>query len=173
MKPTKLSNLAWNAVAAAVLSFIAVRLMIGNGYAVPVSGINLLITMPGIGLVNLALALPILRYKRALADHLMGVGKSRPRRPEPFYAVRVLMIAKASALAGAWFFGWHLGVLVVQLTTNEISDSVGQEASGLLGALLLVVAAIVAERSCRLPDDGDKPETQSSPQGKPVDPVGA
>ncbi|MEY2675635.1 MAG: hypothetical protein RL102_901 [Actinomycetota bacterium] len=174
MKPTKISALAINAIATVVIAYIIVTLMVGAGFAVPVSGINLVLTMPAIGLVNMLLVLPILRYKKALADYLMGVGRSRPKRPEPFYAVRVLTIAKASALAGAWFTGWHAGVVLVQLTNQEFTEAVWREAFGGIGSVLLVVAALIAERSCRLPDDGDdKKQAGSVAEPKPAGPISA
>ena len=155
MKPTRVRVLLINAVATVAIAYLVVRLLVGAGLAVPVSGINLILTLPVIGIVDLLLVLPIMRYKKALADYLMGVSKQRPRRPEPFYAVRVLMIAKASSLAGAWFAGWHLGVIIVQLTSHDFNDSVWRETFGAVGSVLLVVAAIIAEHACRLPDDGD------------------
>lgn len=171
MKPTRILTLVLNAIGAAVVAFILVRLMVGAGFAIPVSGINLLLTMPAIGIIDLALVWPILRYKKALADYMMGVTKRRPKRPEPFYAVRVMLISKASAVAGSWFLGWHIGVVAVQLSTNEVTDSVWLESFGALGALLLVVAALIAERGCRLPDDGDDAATAGS--AKPLGTNGA
>lgn len=174
MKPTKISVLVINAIATVVVAYVVVTLMVGSGFAVPVSGINLVLTLPAIGLVNLLLVLPIMRYKKALADYLMGVGVRRPKRPEPFYAVRVLTIAKASALAGAWFAGWHVGVVLVQLTNQEVTESVWREGLGGIGSVLLVVAALIAERTCRLPDDGD--ETKHAGQTvdpKPAGPISA
>lgn len=174
MKPTKISTLVANAVATTGIAYLVVTLMVGAGYAVPVSGINLVLTMPAIGLVNLVLVLPIMRYKKALADFMMGVGGRRPRRPEPFYAVRVLTIAKASALAGAWFAGWHLGVVAVQLTNQELTEAVWREAFGGIGSVLLVVAALIAERICRLPDDGDDKKSAGQPaEPKPTGPISA
>ena len=171
MKPTRILTLALNTVGAAIIGFIVVRLMVGAGFAIPVSGINLLLTMPAIGIINLALVWPILSYKKALADYLLAVTARRPKRPEPFYAVRVVLIAKASAVAGSWFLGWHLGVVAVQLTTNEVTESVWVEGSGALGALLLVTAALIAERGCRLPDDGDDAATAG--ETKKVGPAGS
>ena len=166
MKPTRVRVLLINAVATVAIAYLVVRLLVGAGLPVPVSGINLILTLPVIGIVDLLLVLPIMRYKKALADYLMGVSKQRPRRPEPFYAVRVLMIAKASSLAGAWFAGWHLGVIIVQLTSHDFNDSVWRETFGAVGSVLLVVAAIIAERACRLPDDGDDKSGAERSTGK-------
>lgn len=171
MKPTRILTLVLNTVGAAVVAFIVVRLMVGAGFAIPVSGINLLLTMPAIGIIDLALVWPILRYKKSLADYLLGLTKRRPKRPEPFYAVRVMLISKASAVAGAWFLGWHIGVVAVQLSTNEVTDAVWLESFGAVGALLLVIAALVAERGCRLPDDGD--DSAVAGEAKTVGPKGS
>lgn len=177
MKPTRIWMLVWNTLGAAILAALVVYLLIGAGLAVPVSGLNLLLTLPAIALIDIALVWPIMRYKKALADFMLGVNAKRPKRPEPFYAVRVLMISKSSALAGAWFLGWHLGVVFVQLGTSGFNESVAREALGAFGSLLLTIAGVIAERGCRLPDDGDDkagdaatnsvpPRPASTPAGK-------
>lgn len=176
MKPTRILTLTLNVVITAVLAAIIVFALIGAGLAVPVSGLNLLLTMPAIGIIDLALVWPILRYKKGLADFRLGVSANRPKRPEPFYAVRVLMISKSSAIAGAWFLGWHLGVVFVQLNTGGLTESVWREGFGALGALLLMVAGLIAERGCRLPDDGDDKAgngSANSAKAKPAGPAAA
>lgn len=173
MKPTRILLLLWNTIGAALMAALAVFLLIGAGLAVPTSGLNLLLTLPAIALIDIALVWPIMRYKKALADYLLGVSKKRPKRPEPFYAVRVLMISKSSALAGAWFLGWHLGVIFVQLSTAGFNESVAREALGAFGSLLLAIAGVIAERGCRLPDDGDDKVGETEAQPIAPKPAGA
>ena len=165
VKPTRVLTLALHAVAVAIAAYILVRVMIGAGWALPISQLNLVLTVPAIALINLGLVWPILRYKKALADYMLQVSKRRPRRPDSFYAMRVLLIAKSSAIAGAWFTGWHVGVLVVQLTATTPNSLVWREAFGAIGSVLLVVAALIAERGCRLPDDGEDAATEKQPSG--------
>jgi hypothetical protein len=51
---------------------------------------------------------------------------------------------------------------------------VWREAFGGIGSVLLVVAALIAERSCRLPDDGDdKKQAGSVAEPKPAGPISA
>ena len=172
MKPTRILTLVWNTVATTILAAIIVYALIGAGLAVPVSGINLLLTMPAIAIIDLALVWPILRYKKGLADYLLGVNPKRPKRPEPFYAVRVLLISKSSAIAGAWFLGWHVGVVIVQLNTGGLTDSVWRQVFGAVGSLLLIVAGLISERGCRLPDDGDDQASELGAKGVGVKPAG-
>ncbi|MEY4742658.1 MAG: hypothetical protein RL672_1408 [Actinomycetota bacterium] len=170
MKPTRIATLVLHAVAVAIAAYVLVRLMIGAGWALPVSQLNLVLTIPAIALINLGLVWPILRYKKALADYLLRVSRKRPRRPDSFYAMRVLLIAKSSAIAGAWFLGWHVGVLIVQLTATNPNALIWREAFGALGSLLLVVAALIAERGCRLPD-GDVAADATPLEKQPSGPV--
>ena len=63
MKPTRIWLLVWNTLGAAILAALVVYLLIGAGLAVPVSGLNLLLTLPAIALIDIALVWPIMRYK--------------------------------------------------------------------------------------------------------------
>ena len=153
MKPTKIFILVINAASTALLAYLGVRIGVGSGLAIPVSEPNLLLTLPAIGVVNIGLAVPILRYKSAIRRFSSGALKTRPKRLNPFFAVRVVMVSKSAAIAGAWFLGWHLGVLANQLSTQVVSDSIASTVAGIIGSLFMAVAGVIAERACRLPED--------------------
>jgi hypothetical protein len=90
------------------------------------------------------------------------------RRPgaipvDPHIAVRYVVLAKASSIAGALFAGFFgaVGVwLLVERSrlaaaSNDLPPAIG----GFVGAVALLVAALVLERSCRVPprpDDEDE-----------------
>ena len=153
MKPTRILTLVVVAAATALVAYLAVRIAVGAGLAMPVSEANLLATLPSIGVVNIGLAVPILRYKRATARFSAGTEKTRPKRLNPFYAVRVVLVSKSAAIAGALFLGWHLGVLANQISTQVVSESIANTVVGLIGSLIMLVAGVVSERACRLPED--------------------
>ena len=158
MKPTKILTLVINAAAVALLAYLGVRIGVGAGLAIPISEPNLLVTLPSIAVVNIGLAVPILRYKRATQRFIAGTQKSRPKRLNPFYAVRVVLVSKSASIAGAWFFGWHLGVLGNQVLTQVMSEAVVNTVIGLVGSLMMVIAGVIAEKACRLPEDDSTAE---------------
>ncbi len=150
MKPTKLSFLFLLALIAAVTGYFIAALLVGRGFPVPVSPANLILTLGAIGIVLLALSIPIWRYRSALKDAAV----KRPKRVDPFYAVRVLLLAKASAIAGALFAGWHLGVVGYQLLSPVVVQVLAiQNGLGFLASLALIASAFVTEQICRLPND--------------------
>ena len=76
---------------------------------------------------------------------------------QPLVAARAVLLAKASALAGAIMAGIWAGLLVFVLprgaeVTAAASDAVSG-GIGLLCALGLVAGALWLERCCRTPDD--------------------
>jgi len=151
MKPTKASLVLVVVTGVTVLSFLAVRLMVSNGMAVPVSPTNLIVTLAAIALILLGLSVPIWRYKASLTQYTKG---PRPKRVDPFYAVRVVLLAKASAITGSGFVGWHLGAMIAQLSLPvSFTAALVQNSFGLVASVVLTVAAIVAEQICRLPDE--------------------
>lgn len=78
----------------------------------------------------------------------------RPKRVDPVHAVRVLAFAKASAMAGAVIAGAMVAVIAFVLTRPVISDTLFPLAlAGFGGAVVLLVAGLVAESWCVLPPD--------------------
>jgi hypothetical protein len=151
MKPTKASLVLAVVFGATVLSFLAVRFLVANGMAVPASPTNLLVTLAAIAVILLGLSVPIWRYKASLAQYSKG---PRPKRVDPFYAVRVVLLAKASAITGSGFVGWHLGAMIAQLSLPvSFTAALLQNSFGLVASVVLTVAAIVSEQICRLPDE--------------------
>ncbi|MFY1696495.1 MULTISPECIES: DUF3180 domain-containing protein [unclassified Solwaraspora] len=90
------------------------------------------------------------------------------RRPgqdpvNPLLVARFVVLAKASALAGAIFAGFYAGLvlwLFIQQTRAADND-LPAAVSGLAASLALVAAAVWLERACRVPD---QPEDSDAPQ---------
>ncbi len=103
-----------------------------------------------IGIVIVVAALPVWRVVR----------KVEGARVDPFYATRVVLLAKSSSLGGALAGGLTAASLAFQLT-RPVAPSAGTLAMSIVavvGAVVLLVGGLVAERMCTLPPDDDKPE---------------
>jgi hypothetical protein len=152
MKPTKILSLASYAFASAIFAFVLAETLVMRGLSVPVSPINLPIAIAAIGLTLAALAIPMIRYRKALKDP-----KKRAKRLAPIYAFRVLILAKSSALAAALFFGWHLGILVAQLSLPAVTANITFTIVGLIASLFTTAVALVVENLFKIPPDLEEP----------------
>jgi len=104
-----------------------------------------------------ALALPI---RRATAG-------TDERRVDPFHAVRIAMLARASSIVGALVTGVGGGLLLF-LLTRPVSPSLGSTGAVLAsaaGGLVLVIAGLVAEHLCTLRKDDDDDQPGSADPG--------
>ncbi|AIC46993.1 DUF3180 domain-containing protein [Rhodoluna lacicola] len=154
MKPTKIMTLIGWAVSATTAGYLLPKLLVNSGGAIPISPWNIIITLPLIGIVLIVVAIPMFKYRKALISRAKDAAKPRPMPMNPFFAVRLVLLAKAISISGAIFSGWHLGVVWLQLTSPVVPSSTLQNVLGLIGALLMTICAIIVERICRIPDDG-------------------
>ena len=169
MKPTKILSLLAGILISATVTFVIVKAVIANGGSVPVAPKNLLISIPSIAIIELLAAIPIFRYRRELSK-FATTGK-RPKRIDPFYAVRILALAKATAISGSLFAGFALSLVILQATLPVIPDSIWLNAIALVESILLIVIAIIIERACKLPEDSDASEAKTSRPGPEVTPA--
>jgi hypothetical protein len=164
MKPTKFLTLLMPTVIAWSLIYVVVRLMIQNGASVPVATLTVLVTLPSIALLELVFAWPVLRYSKQMKKFVPG--GERPKRLDPFYATKVLALAKATSIAGALFLGAALGLVFMQLGAPVVPDSIALNFVALVESVALIAVALFIERSCKIKDDGDSnsstTETKSS-----------
>ena len=82
MKPTKILNLIVATAIAAISTYLLIRFAVGAGFKVPVSGLNLILTLPIIGAIVLFLAVPIFRYRRSLLEFAKAPVGTAPQRPK-------------------------------------------------------------------------------------------
>lgn len=126
-------------------------------------------TLPLIGIVLVLMAIPMFKYRAALRDlkkqstTVAAKSLARPKRLNPFYAVRLVLLAKSIAISGAIFSGWHLGVVWLQLTQPIVPSSTIQNAFGLLGAVVMTVSALIVERICKITDYLPDPSVVGEP----------
>lgn len=147
--PTRHRDLAVAALVTAVLGNLVVRLAYGSMPPLPAAA---------------GLTLGVLGAAEAVAGTVLRarIQRREGTRPvQPLVAARAVLVAKASALAGAIMAGAWAGVLVHVLPraggiTAAADDSVGASL-GLVSALVLVGGALWLEHCCKAPDGPDEP----------------
>lgn len=126
-----------------VVALYAMNIVLAmRGVAVLVPPVSLAVALALIGVMLVALAWPV---RKAAAGE---------RRIDPFFATRVVVLAKASALAGALLAGAAAGILIYLLSRVVVPLGSSLTAGAtLVAAVALVAAALVAEHWCSLPPD--------------------
>ena len=104
----------------------------------------------------------------ALRSRIRGRAGSRP--VPPLVAARAVLVARASAQAGAIMAGAWAGLLAyVAPRGGDIAAAAGDTvaaAFGVVGALMLVGGGLWLQHCCRTPDDPDRPDDGTDP-GRP------
>jgi len=137
--------------------FLLDQLLTSTGRATFTPAVTLPILLILLGGVVVALAIPIRRATR-------GTGGAAVN---PFRAVRIAMLAKASSIVGAVVGGMALG-LILFLVTRPVTPSLGSMGTTIataVSAALLVTAGLVAEHLCtiRKDDDEQQPGSRDDP----------
>jgi hypothetical protein len=143
MAPTRVGNLVLAAIGTAAVSFIFIRRYFGDLPNVTwLAGL----TMAGLAVVE------------GIAAHNTKARIERKPRAgvlNPLFVARLVVLAKASSLAGAIFAGAYGGIAAWALSERarlEVAErNLPPALGGVVGALALVAAALVLERACRVP----------------------
>ncbi|MDO9396402.1 MAG: DUF3180 domain-containing protein, partial [Herbiconiux sp.] len=125
--------------------FVLEVVLAAGGQPVVIPPFTLSITLLAAAAIVVVLAVPIRRAIRGTSS----------TRINPFRAMRVVVLAKASSLVGGLIGGFAIGVLAFLLTRPVVAD-VGALWPGIAAAIsgiVLLVAGLVAERLCTLPPD--------------------
>jgi len=161
MKSTSAVTLSVVGLFAGVLGGIYGLYQVNHGHPLPTAHPSSLVPMPAIAIVLAFMAYPIYRYRKQSVEFAKSsatagpaVRPVRPKRLDPFYAVRVLLLAKSTSVASAAIAGFHVGLVILQLSTPVVSTGVWLNIAGVTGSLLAMVVALVVERICRIPDGG-------------------
>jgi hypothetical protein len=132
------------------VGFLTDQILTSAGRATFTPTITLPILLILLGVVDILLAIPIRRATRGLSKAQVN----------PFRALRIAMLAKASSIVGAAFGGFGVGLLLF-LSSRPVTPSVGSWgviiATAACGGILLV-AGLVAEHLCTIRKDGDDDE---------------
>ncbi|PTA44110.1 DUF3180 domain-containing protein [Micromonospora sp. RP3T] len=161
MGPTRVSTLVVAGLAAAAVAWLLI-----SGFYYDFAP-----DLPWLPVITLAGLAVLEGY--AAANTRARVERRPGREPvNPLLVARFVVLAKASALAGAIFAGFYAGLvgwLFVERTNAAVGDRPAA-VSGLVAALALVAAALWLERSCRVPeqeDDEDRePGDRETPRGR-------
>lgn len=162
MRRTNPGVLVIAAVLGAGVGFVVDQLLTSGGGATFTPNISMALVLALVGIVVLAFAIPI---RRAIQ------GKAQARI-DPFRALRVVVLAKASSIVGAAVGGVALGLLVF-LLTRPVAPSVESMATliaTVVASAWLVAAALIAEHLCIIRKDDDDHEPGSDDPGPGVTP---
>lgn len=140
-----------------LLWFVEVALA-ATGQPVVIPPFTLGVALLLIGVLIVVMAVPVWRVTRRVPG----------ARVDPFYATRVVMLAKASSLGGALLGGAGAGIVIYLLSRSVLPGvgSVTMAFATTIGAVLLLVAGLVAEHMCTIPpDDDESPKGSAEPRG--------
>lgn len=140
------------AVAGFGIAFVLEAVLAQRGLPIVVLPLSLGVALVLIAAVLIALAWPV----RAAAKG--------ERHVDPFYATRIVVLAKSSALAGALLAGVAAGTVTYLLSRAVVTG--GPTVTGvatLVAAVVLLIAALVAEHWCTLPPRDDDPDPAAAP----------
>jgi len=159
LKQLKIRNLLLLAVGSGILGAFYGMLLVSRGFALPIARQTTLVTMPVIGALLFLISVPVIRHRRLTAEYqkALAEGKAagllRPKPLDPFYAVRVLLLAKSAAIASAVFAGFQAGLVVLQLFSPVVAPSVWLNVGAVIGSIFSLVIGVMIERFCRVRDD--------------------
>jgi hypothetical protein len=142
------------ALAGAVAGWMIELALVASGRPALIPPFTLGLAGATTGIIIVVVALPVFRVVRRVPG----------ARVDPFYATRVVLLAKASSLAGALAAGFATAVLVFLLTRSVLPavGSVTMAVVTVVGAALLLAGGLIAERMCTLPPDDDGPKESSA-----------
>lgn len=149
---------AWLVAVTAVLAFlgwIATELTSRASLALPVLPLSSLATMGLIVVVCLILGFKVRKWRDGNRDKIL----------DPLMAARTVVLAQACAYAGAVLLGWHVGILLDQLSTIFLREDLGviwQVLALMGGGILMLVVGIVVERFCKIPPEDSEPPAPRS-----------
>ncbi|MCK6066472.1 MULTISPECIES: DUF3180 family protein [Microbacterium] len=155
MKRTGAGSLLLAAVLGAVAGFLIDSAFSAAGRPTFTPAVSLPILLLLLGALVVVLAIPVYRASRGRTAAAI----------DPFRALRIAMLAKASSIVGAALGGLGVGLLAF-LLTRPVVPSLGSMGTVIATAVcggLLIAAGLVAEQLCtiRKDDDDDQPGNPS------------
>lgn len=147
MSRTNPATLVLIALASGVIGWATQIFLVSTGRSMILPPVSLTVVLVLIGVVLISFAVPVYRTARGTAAQPV----------DPFYATRVVVLAKASSVGGALFVGGAASILAFVLTRPVVPavGSIAVTVAAVVGAVVLLVAGLVAERMCTLPPDDE------------------
>jgi Protein of unknown function (DUF3180) len=159
MGPTRPATLVVAGLAAAALAWLLISTFYANFPA-----------LPWLPTVTVA-ALAVLEGYAALNTRARLQRRPSNDPVNPLVVARFVVLAKASALAGAIFAGFSAGLLSWLLLepTRAAAQDIPAATAALVASLALTAAALWLERSCRVPEgpDHDRRDDVRRPEDQP------
>ena len=149
MKRTGAWTFVMIGVGGLVIGWLAELLLVTVGRAVVVPPYPLAGALLVLAVAVVAVAVPVRRVARGEPG----------ARVDPFYATRVLVLAKTAGVAAAGLAGLFGGALAFISTRPVVVDELlWQSIAGLAASAALLVTGIIAEGMCRIPprDEDDR-----------------
>lgn len=149
MRRTSPAALIGVAVLGGVVGWLLQIGLVSSGAASFIPPVTLYTALVVLAIALVLLGRPVRRTVRGTAQ----------RPVDPFFAMRVLVLAKASSLAGALLVGAALALLIFGATRTGTPFTPAFWPDVLTGvaALLLVIAGVLVEWWCRIPpEDRDR-----------------
>ncbi|WP_104126055.1 DUF3180 domain-containing protein [Cryobacterium sp. Y57] len=130
-----------------VVGFLVEIAFAASGAPIVVPPVTLPLTLILLGVVIVSLAWQVRQGSRRKAL----------RRIDPFWAMRVAVLSKATSLSASLLFGAALGIVLYILTRSVVPavTSLWLAVGTAIGAALMLTAGLVAEHFCTLPPDDD------------------
>jgi hypothetical protein len=153
---TRFSTVALLAFVGAAVGWALEAVLVAMGRAIVIPPVTLSVALVLIAAIVIAMAVPVWRVVRGTAT----------KRVDPFYATRVVVLAKASSLAGSLLAGAAIAIMIFVLTRSVLPalGSVGLTVAASVCAVLLLVAGLIAEKMCTLPPQDEAPDSQRTPK---------
>ena len=157
MRPSSPGVLVSWLIATGALVWGALRIAESRGTLPP--------ALPWVGPLGIAfLAAAVLVSTVALRRRLRGSAGTKP--PQPLGVARMAVLGKASSHVGAVLAGGYAGYLLMLLPSLDIAarrERAVVAAVAVLAAVLLTLAGLLLERSCRVRPGGDDVDFPSAP----------
>jgi hypothetical protein len=136
-------------LAGAIVGWLGQLALTASGAPTLTPPITLIVALFGIAAIVVGLGWPIRQLLR---------GK-RTRPVDPFFAMRVLVFAKATSLTGALLTGAGAGLTLYGLTRllTPVLPGLWYDLLTLAGAAAMLVAGMVVETWCRIPPEDREP----------------
>jgi len=145
MSPTKPGPLLLFGLGAGAVLYVIEVALVRFGEPAFVPPISLALALLLLGVIVPGLAWPIRQMLKAPEDAVS-------RAVNPFYAMRVVLLAKAGSVTGTLLAGTALGITVFFATRMVLVwGSVLLSLAAVLGGVLLTIGSLLAERWCQIP----------------------
>lgn len=125
----------------AAAGWIALRLLTSAGRYAPVLDYSALYSLGAVCAVVLFLGIRVKRSTQGKADF------------EPIAAARTLVLAQASAYAGAVIAGWHVPAIITLWAATGMTPTLTRGLVLAGAGLLMVVIGYIVQQLCKLPPE--------------------